>query len=157
MTLVAVLGTKASQLNNGDFEMKKIHSGFTLIELMIVVALVAILAAIAYPSYQQHVSKSRRAEAKQALSETTQRLERCFTRFNKYNHGSCPKGTKLTDNKHYSISIRSKASTYTVTATPKSKSQIADKRCGRYRTDQTGARQMLGRKGASAGTLEECW
>lgn len=137
--------------------MQKTHSGFTLIELMIVVAVVAILAAIAYPSYQQHVSKSRRVEAKQALAQTTQRLERCFTRFNAYNHKKCPKGSKLTENEHYLIRISAKSASYKVTAIPKSKSQVKDKRCGRYRIDQTGAKKMLGRKGASAGTLSECW
>src|ERR1035437_3168697 len=47
--------------------MKNKHSGFTLIEVLIVVTIVAILAAIAIPSYQQYVLKGRRADAKEAL------------------------------------------------------------------------------------------
>ena len=53
--------------------------GFTLIELMIVVAVVAILATIAMPSYQEHVRKSRRAQAKADLVELAQQLERHHT------------------------------------------------------------------------------
>ena len=53
-----------------------VEKGFTLIELMIVVAVIAILAAIAYPTYQDSVRKSRRADAKAALLELAQWMER---------------------------------------------------------------------------------
>lgn len=53
--------------------------GFTLIELMIVVAIIGILAVIVYPSYARQVQKSRRAQAKADLTELSQQLERQFT------------------------------------------------------------------------------
>lgn len=58
--------------------------GFTLIELMIVVVIVAILASIAYPSYTQFVRRSARADAKSALMENAQFMERNFTTANSY-------------------------------------------------------------------------
>jgi type IV pilus assembly protein PilE len=59
--------------------MKNRTGGFTLIELMIVLAIVAILAVIAYPSYTRQVQKSRRAQGKADLTELAQQLEREFT------------------------------------------------------------------------------
>jgi len=58
--------------------------GFTLIELMIVVAVIAILAAIGYPSYTEYVRKGNRAEAKATLMEAAQFMERWFTTNNTY-------------------------------------------------------------------------
>lgn len=49
--------------------------GFTLIELMIVVAVIALLAAVAYPSYRTHVAKSQRSQGQQVLSDVAQRQE----------------------------------------------------------------------------------
>lgn len=79
--------------------------GFTLIELMVVVAIVAILATIAYPSYEEQVRKTRRAEGKVALNEVASRLERCFTRFNAYNAAGCSGVDQMTsENDWYRVS-----------------------------------------------------
>ena len=62
----------------------KINRGFSLIELMIAVAIIAILAAIGYPSYQNSVQKSRRADGRAALQEAAARQERIYTESNTY-------------------------------------------------------------------------
>jgi type IV pilus assembly protein PilE len=68
-----------------NYRVKRMKArGFTLVELMIVIAVLAILAAIAVPSYYRQVEKSRRADAQSALLSAAQTLERCFTRTNTY-------------------------------------------------------------------------
>ncbi len=62
--------------------------GFSLIELMITVAIVGILAAIAYPSYVEHVNRSRREDAKATLLELAQWMERSYMLNLKYNQDS---------------------------------------------------------------------
>lgn len=64
--------------------MKKKHYGFTLIELMIVVAIIGILASVAYPAYTDSVRKGRRAQARTALLELMQQQERFMTQRNCY-------------------------------------------------------------------------
>lgn len=61
-----------------------LNRGFTLIELMIVVAVIAVLTSIAYPAYTSSILKGRRAEGKAALTELLQQQERYLTQRNTY-------------------------------------------------------------------------
>jgi len=90
-------------------------SGFTLIEVMIVVAIIGILAAIGYPSYQQHVRSSRRADAQAALSELAQFMERRFTENNGYDLG--PAGLDALDTLPFTQSPRDGTAVYNLTLT----------------------------------------
>lgn len=65
------------------------QTGFTLIEMIITVLIVSVLAAIALPAYQSMVVKSNRTEARAMLSDTAQRLQRCFSSYGRYNSANC--------------------------------------------------------------------
>lgn len=148
------------------------HSpGFTLIELMIAVAVVGILAAIAYPSYQDSVRKSRRADAKSALLDAAQRQERFYTENNQYTSRITPAadpcsntlatikaGTDCglgyaadtTTDGYYKLTIaapevNTRRNTFTITATPVTgKSQTQDSNCEAFTLNQTGVKCVKG-------------
>jgi type IV pilus assembly protein PilE len=112
--------------------------GFTLIELMVVLAIVAIIAAIAIPSYTEQVRKSRRADAVRAIGQVQLELERWRAENPSYANCSgspCGSGTYPTapTSTFYTIQFASPAPTatgYTITAAPKGV-QTGD-RCGTY-------------------------
>lgn len=60
------------------------ETGFTLVELMITVAIVGILAAVAYPTFTEQIRKGRRAECRSGLMQSMQQQERYFSQFNQY-------------------------------------------------------------------------
>jgi type IV pilus assembly protein PilE len=78
------------------------HKGFTLVELMITVAIVAILAAVSYPSYISYVAKGRRAECRSGLLQVVQQQERYYSQFNTYVTASYSAGSTATSVKIYS-------------------------------------------------------
>ena len=111
--------------------------GFTLIELMIVVAVVAILAAVALPSYQNYVRRAKRAEARSLLQAATLAQEKY--RLGQASYASattalsppCPtSGNCDSENGHYRLAISGATATgYTLTANAVSASQQADTGC----------------------------
>lgn len=132
--------------------------GFTLIELIIAVAIIGIIAAIALPSYQSTVRKSNRAEAKTELTDVAQRLQRCYTLYAKFNDGvNCGVYKDLTDadnyitrgGQYYKITIGIPAAgnppetTYRLTATavkaPQTQDTVGD--CNVLTLDYTGLKR----------------
>lgn len=126
-------------------------SGFTLIELMIVVAVIAILSAIAYPSYAEHVRKSRRAQVKADLVEYAQLAERFHTVRNTYVGFSLPAVVSPREGgtAAYRLGIQVTQSTFAISATAQG-GQVQD-RCGDLGIDQAS------RKSNSKGTKSDCW
>ncbi|MBT2766553.1 type IV pilin protein [Stenotrophomonas sp. ISL-67] len=130
--------------------------GFTLIELMITVAVVAIISAIAYPSYTNQVRKSKRAAAKAELVEYAQRAERQHTLNNSYAGFSFVENNSTTiasprdgSREMYQVTIVPAANTFTITAVPQG-DQAKDP-CGTLSVNQAGVKTP-----ANTGALE-CW
>ena len=133
--------------------------GFTLIELVITLAIVAILAAIAFPAYQDHVRRARRADAQAALVELAQWMERNFTEDLSYDPDGDGETTlpfkevpREGSNKYYGLSLSNlTATTFTLNAAPKG-AQVSDK-CKTLTLTHTG---LKGTTNSALG-VEECW
>ena len=137
-------------------------SGFTLIELMIVVAIVAILAAVAYPSYQQSVTKTRRTSAQACLVEMAQFMERFYTTNLRYDVTTGGVAVALANTTcradtapFYVLEFTAgqpTQSTYAVRAVPQGGQATADLGCGTLSLTQAGTKE---RSGSNA--LNQCW
>lgn len=136
---------------------KRSREGFTLIELMVVVAVVAILAAIAFPSYQDQVRKSRRGQAKADVVELAQRAERFHTVNNTYAGfwATVPAAQRVSPRTGgvaaYVITMAEDANVFTITATPQG-AQTKDTRCMTLTLNQAGVKTKSG-----SGQLSDCW
>lgn len=139
----------------------RISFGFTLVELMIVVAIVAILATVAYPSYQEQIRKSRRSNCEGALTGLAGAMERYFTVNNTYVGAAVGTGGIYANQcpvdggtAHYTLSIPSASATgFTLQAAPTGP-QVGDK-CGNLTLDSTGQKGVTS---ASSGiTWQDCW
>lgn len=130
------------------------HFGFTLIELMIAVAVVGILAAIAYPSYQNQVRKSRMSQSQADLLEISQFMERCFASNNTYQNCPLPfSASPRTGTAYYTVTMVTPARTqFTLTATPNSTGNQDQQQCGTLTLNQAGVRTFSG-----SATASQCW
>ena len=134
---------------------RKSNSGFTLIELMVVVVIISILAGIAYPSYKNYTIKSKRSDAYSALTEAATDQEKFYSQnmrfassmaaLNSLNGSSAT--TRMSPEGYYEITTTG-GTTYTLTATAQGDQAATDKSCPTITLTSAGAKG-----GASAG----CW
>lgn len=131
--------------------MRRSNRGFTLIEIMIVIAIIGILITIGYPSLTEYVKKGRRADAVGLLSDQAQILERFYSK------GSVYTGvTGLSSgNDYYTITPTITDQTFLVTAVRKAGTAMAADKCGDFTITNTGVRSMVN---ATAGLVtKDCW
>ena len=143
-----------------NFLLKADERGFTLIELMIAIAIVAILAGISVPIYRGSIDGSYRSDAKSALVEMTHFMERVYSTNNTY----APAGDEWPDlpiteapanNPQYNLSIQGDAADneYTLQAVPIVGGSMAGDVCGTFTINQIGERGFTG----ADGTESDCW
>ena len=138
------------------------RAGFTLIELVIVIAIVGILTTIAYASYENSVVKSRRKAATACVLEASQFMERYYTTNLAYNQTPAGAAVVLpglqcaTDlAAFYTIQFNGTptAAAYSMQAVPQGNQAVKDAKCGTLRINQSAAKSITG----TVATMDECW
>lgn len=140
--------------------------GYTLIEIIIVLAIVGILASIAYPSYQDYLTRSRRSDGQSALLDLANRMERYYSKHQSYQLAAIGSGGEhdvlgrsITPGNAYTLEIiHATENTYLLQATPIGAQAKADTRCQTLTFNYLGIKGITsGPAGVPMGSIEQCW
>lgn len=127
-------------------------NGFTLIELMIAVAIIAILSSLAVPAYQKYVQKSRRSDAINALTKAAAQEEKYYFQNNVYGDNAAAAILTASAEGYYTITAATTngGQGYTLTAVPTGV-QAGDADCQSFTLNN------LGEQGSAPGNKATCW
>lgn len=132
---------------NKEITMRK-QQGFTLVELMVTIAIVGILASVAVPSYSNYTIRGKLAEATSTLSDGRVKMEQFYQDNRTYAGGTCPAATA---NFTYACSNLA-ATTYTITATGTGNLSVFS-----YTIDQSNTKQTTALKSGWGSVPANCW
>lgn len=140
------------------FAQGKVQRGFSLIELMVVVAVVAVLASIALPNYESHVRRTHRKHAQAALLKASQWMERAAIAMGRYPAAAgVPADVLSVEGGRYQIALSNlTASTFTLSASPQG-AQRQDE-CATYSINQAGVHmQVATTEVVQPASSQDCW
>ncbi|MFK3974778.1 type IV pilin protein [Pseudomonas sp. NPDC087358] len=133
-------------------------NGFTLLELLIAVAIVAILAAMSYPSYTEYIRKTHRSEITALLVQEAHRLERFYSRAGQYSNTTTPPAREhqvSTGNGFYTVTADRAEQAFMLMAMPLGGTLMSEDKCGSFVLEHSGRRDNLGVSGDASG--QGCW
>jgi type IV pilus assembly protein PilE len=148
----------------------KLQNGFTLIELMVAVAIVGIIVAIGYPAYNDQVRKSRRSEGMGELLQMADRMERHYSDIGTYSQSdgsnmtaSVLLGSSSTTNGYYTLAVvgATNNTSFTLSAAPTTKGGQNKDKCGTFIINSQGIKSLdttnNGARSATGYTNDDCW